>query len=184
MKAVNSLPKNLNGFDATISIGAGTYAEHVALSRFSGGVIRLSGSAGAAVSINSLSVVYGAYVNIENITLTVLSSNNDDAINVTSASLFALSTVRCTASSNNGVFANRNAFCQFALLAVSNTKEAAVTSINGSAIWISDAQGSGNTGYGLKAENGSSIAYNTRGLSATTANFTSAGGRILTGSQA
>ena len=184
MKVVNSLPKNLNGFDATISIGAGTYSEHVDISRFSGGLVKLSGATGEAVSINSLRVGYGSFVQLENITLTVTSNNDNAAINVTSANFFALSTVRCTAATRNGVFANRNAYCQFSTLDVSNTTEAAVTGANGSVIWAADIQGSSNTGYGLRAENGSRIAYDKRGITATTIAITGSGGRILTGAQA
>ena len=182
MKAVDSLPKNLNGYNATISIAAGTYSEHVAVHSFFGGIVILSGTASAAVSINSLNVAFGAYVQIENITLTVTGSNDNSAINVTSASLLGLTSIRCTGAVNNGLIANRNGFVHMGDLSVSNTKNYAITSVNASRIWVYNVQGSNNAGVGLNAEGGSILAYGIRSMTATTASTTSGGGRIYTGS--
>ena len=182
MKALNSLPKNLNGFNATISIAAGTYLEHVAVHNFFGGIIILSGASGAAVSINSLNVAFGSYVQIENITLSVISSNDNNAINVTSASLLGLTAIRCTGATTTGLIANRNGFVHMGDLTVSNTTAYAITSVNASRIWVYNVQGTNNTGVGLNAEGGSILAYGIRSMASTTASTTSGGGRIYTGS--
>ena len=182
MKAVNSLPKNLNGFNATINIAAGTYSEHVAVLNFFGGVVILSGTSGAAVSINSMNVAFGSYVQVENVTLTVTSSNDNNAINVTSASLLGLTPIRCTAATTTGLIANRNGFVHMGDLTVSNTTVNAITSVNASRIWVYNVQGSNNTGVGLNSEGGSIIAYGIRSMTSTTASATSGGGRIYTGS--
>lgn len=56
MKAVNSLPKNLNGKKAIINIAAGTYSETVTFANFASGVLTVNGVAGAGVTITGLQV--------------------------------------------------------------------------------------------------------------------------------
>ncbi len=56
MKAVNSLPKNLNGKRMVINIAAGTYSETVNIEHFVGGVITINGVVGAGVTITGLTM--------------------------------------------------------------------------------------------------------------------------------
>lgn len=70
MKAVNSLPKNLNGKTVIINVGAGTYAETVTIEHFFGGSITINGNVGAGVTITGLTLQNCAVL-IDAISLTV-----------------------------------------------------------------------------------------------------------------
>lgn len=51
-KALSTIPKNLNGFWATIMIGAGTYTENVNAAHFGNGYLKFSGNVGDVVTVN------------------------------------------------------------------------------------------------------------------------------------
>ena len=72
-RALSAVPKNLNGQTVTIDVVAGSYAEIVNISDFSGGEIVLSAATGAAVSITGL-IVENCNVLIQGMNLTVGSS--------------------------------------------------------------------------------------------------------------
>lgn len=55
-KAISTLPKNLNGYGATINISAGTYNETARFEHFYGGVVAINGVSGAGVTITGLNV--------------------------------------------------------------------------------------------------------------------------------
>lgn len=55
-RALNSLPKNLNGFAATINIATGTYSETVYVADFFGGVVTLTGASGSNVTVTGLDI--------------------------------------------------------------------------------------------------------------------------------
>ena len=55
-KAISTLPKNLNGFGATINIAAGTYNETARFEHFYGGVIAINGVSGAGITITGLNI--------------------------------------------------------------------------------------------------------------------------------
>lgn len=69
-KAVNSLPKNLNGKMVILNIGAGTYSETVTVEHFVAGIVRVNGVVGAGVTITGL-VVRNCSLLIDAISLTV-----------------------------------------------------------------------------------------------------------------
>lgn len=56
MKAVNTLPKNLNGKRVIVNVGAGTYNETVTFANFFSGAITVNGVVGAGVTITGLQV--------------------------------------------------------------------------------------------------------------------------------
>lgn len=73
-KALSTLPRDLNGFGATIQIAsAGAYAETVEVKDFTNGTIVFSGAANATVSIMGLNVE-NSNVQISNIALSVYST--------------------------------------------------------------------------------------------------------------
>ena len=183
MKAVNSLPKNLNGYTATINITAGTYNENVGISSTYGGIIILSGVSGAAVQINSLQVVHGANVQVANINLSVNGSINGNAIVVTNAVLMCFSPIATTGSVSYGVYVNQNGYALFTDLTVSNTSQACIYAANASRVFAVNINSSNNAANGLYAVYGAMIAYNTATITASVAYATQAGGRIYSGAQ-
>lgn len=182
-KAIDSLPKNLNGHDVVISIAEGTYDEDVYVSRTFGGVLNLDGIAGTTVSIRSLRVVYGAIVQVQNINLNVTGSIFDSGIGVTNAYLLCTSAIKIINGSPIGVYMNMNALCYFASLEISNTTSSAIFSTNNSSAYVASLTGINNTGIGLRAFGGARIAYSISTLAATTATAALTGGRIYTGAQ-
>lgn len=183
-KALNSLPRNLNGYDATINIAAGTYNEDVYVSRTFGGAINFDGTAGAAVNIRSLRVVYGAIVQVQNINLNVTGSFNDNAVSITEANLTCISSINITGGANNGLVVGRNGFfCAYENLVINNTVNTAINVTNHSHVYGNTISGTTASGTFLRSVNGSLISYNTFNGSAPTNFVTSAGGRIYTGAQ-
>lgn len=69
-KAIDSLPKNLNGKNAIINIGAGTYNETARFAYFSSGTVIMNGNAGAGVTITGLRVQHCS-VRLDGIALTI-----------------------------------------------------------------------------------------------------------------
>lgn len=55
-KALSMIPKNLNGFECTIGIMGGTYAETVSIRGFVGGTVTLTGTTGTTVNIAGLDI--------------------------------------------------------------------------------------------------------------------------------
>ena len=183
-KAVTSLPKNLNGYNATINIAAGTYNENVGIASTYGGLIILSGAYGAAVQINSLQVVHGANVQVANINLTVSGMISGNAIVVTNAVLMCFSPVASIGEATNGVYVNQNGYALFTDLLVSNTTQACLHATNASRVFAVNINSSNNAANGLYAVYGAMIAYNTATITASVAYATQAGGRIYSGAQA
>lgn len=183
MKAIGALPKNLNGYTATINIAAGTYNENVGISSTYGGIIILSGAAGAAVQINSLQVVHGANVQVANINLSISGMIGGNAIVVTNAVLMCFSPVSTIGTVSNGVYVNQNGYALFTELTVNNTTHACIYALNASRVFTININASNNTGNGMLAVYGAMITYNTATIAATVAYSTQAGGRIYSGAQ-
>ena len=182
-KAIGSLPKNLNGYSATINIAAGTYNEDVIVSLTYGGMIVLSGATNASVQIRSLRVWHDAIVQIVNIDLAITGMADGNAISVTNAKLMCLGRVSTTGAVANGVYLNHNAYAMFSDLSVSNTTYAAVYTVNTSRFFAINIAGNGNTANGLLAVYGSKIAYNATSLASAVQSTALAGGRIYSGAQ-
>ena len=184
MKAVDSLPKNLNSYTATISIATGTYNENINISTSYGGIIILSGADGAAVQINSLQVAHGSNVQVTNINLTVNGMSGWNSIVVTNAVLMCFSKVTTISAASNGVYVNQNGYALLTDLSVSNTSHACVYAANASRVFVVNINASNNTGNGLLAVYGAMISYNTATIDAHVGYSTQAGGRIYSGAQA
>lgn len=182
-KAINSLPKNLNGFDTTINIAAGTYDENVSIFKTFGGVIILSGAAGASVQIRSLEVYHGSTVQISNINLSVAGMFNGNAIYVSNASLISSAPVSVTGSVTNGVYLSQGAYARFESLSIGGTTHAGIYALNTSQLYVLNVSGENNSGFGLRVVDGASVAYNVVTLNAVTRYSTASGGRIYSGAQ-
>lgn len=183
MKAINSLPKNLNGFDALINIATGTYDEDVDIHRFSGGNVFLTGNTGEDVSVRSLRVSFGAMVRIEKIALSLTGSINDYALGVTNASLSCISAVKVVGSSPNGVYLNMSALCYFSSLEISNTTVNAIHATHNSSVYVASISGENNTGIGIRSIGGAKVTYSVSTLVAVTATSALTGGRIYGSAQ-
>lgn len=182
-KAVDVLPKNLNGYDAQIHIDTGTYEEDVEIARFSNGSVILTGDTDAAVSLKSLRVSSGAMVQVTNIALTITGSYSNLAIAVTQASLICLAAVSTIGTANNGLYAARDAFCMFGTLSISNTTANGILATSRSSVYVGTVQGSSNAGVGIQSANGSMVAFGVRNITAAASFLTQNGGRIYTESQ-
>jgi len=180
-KALSVIPKNLNGFDVTIVIGTGTYNEDVYIEKTFGGVIYLSGAEDAQIFIKSLRVFYGSTVEIT-VPMTVTGSINSNAVYVLNATLIVGTAMTITGAASYGMFANRNAYCRFVTLSVSNSTIGAITSTNFSEVSVINSSGSNNT-VGIRTSDGGSIVYINNTLAATTLYLSQTGGRIYSGSQ-
>lgn len=180
-KALSTIPKNLNGFGAIINIGAGTYDEDIFIEKTFGGVIILTGDASAQVAIRSLRVFYGSTVEIT-VPMTVTGAINNNAVYVLNATLSVGEPMTISGTAGYGMFANRNAYCRFATLNVSNSTIGAITSTNFSEVSVINSSGSNNT-VGLRTSDGGSIVYINNSLAATTLYLSQTGGRIYAGSQ-
>lgn len=182
-KAVDKLPKNLNGYTAAINIAPGAYEEDVNIYSFTSGNIVLTGTTGAAVSLRSLRVSFGAMVRVENIELTLTGSINEYALGVTNASLSCMSAVKIIGNVPNGVYLNMSAQCYFSTLTISNTTENAIRATHSSVLYAGTLAGVENTGVGIRSIGGAKVAYSASTLAATTAFAALAGGRIYGSAQ-
>ena len=183
-KAVNALPQNLNGYDVTINIAAGTYNEDVYIARTFGGVIILNGTSGDAVNVKSVRINYGSIVQVENIKLTVTGSYNGNAISITDADLLCMSEVTINANSDFGVVVGRDGFfCAYGLLTINSTSNTAINISNNSAVYAGTIAGTATAGTFMRSFNGSVIAYGAFNGTAPVGTVTGGGGRIYSGAQ-
>lgn len=180
--ALSKLPRNLNGFNATLNIATGTYNENLVFSGFNGGNVMLTGSEGGSITIGSLTVENGASVHV-NIPLGVSGTAGTAGIVVQQARLLCFENVFVTAAQRIGVYVARNGFAMFDTLGVSNTTAIAVHATSGSTVYINTIAGTGNTGIALQSSNGARLAFNSRTIAATSNFLTMYGGRMYTGSQ-
>ena len=182
-KALSVIPKNLNGYLATVNISAGTYDEDINIWGFCAGSIMLTGVANAIVSVKSMSVGQTTSLRLENINLSFLQNAEFYTVYIVESVLNQRSgKMSISNTSPGGVYANTGALVYLNELAVSNTTSYCVTSANNSKVHIQNATLS-TAGSGLVASYGGVITYTTITNSATVKNATLTGGRIYSGSQ-
>ena len=177
-KALNSIPKNLDGRTVVINIAAGTYAETVSVNGFYGGMLRFSGS--GTVTINNLDV-RACTLYVDNI---VLACTAGTGIIVTdNATLIVTSSVTLTSSTLGLLVTNCSSVHIGGSLSLTGMATGIAAS-NNARIFVSTISGSG-IGTVMTASSGATIAYGGNSATANTAiAATSTGGRINTGSQA
>ena len=176
-KALSTIPKNLNGYDAMVYVSSGTYNENVIIDNFSGGRLVLSGASGTLLQINTLTIM-NCYVQL----------NDDIVFSVANlicsrgCRLLANAEIRVRSDATYGVYASNISSVFLYKLFVDGSTYAAVCADQNSRIFVTHLGGSGNINIGLLAAGGT-ILYNSSMLSASIATATNSGGRIYSGSQ-
>lgn len=180
-KALSLLPKNLNGFNATIFVASGTYNEAIQISNFVGGTIILRGY-GADATFYYIEIM-DSNVEVRGLTLTV------DRTGTKSAALYMLGgRLRCfndfnTTNPSTGIKLEEGARLLMG---------GATVRFSGASYGVSAEHGShgvfgtlaGSATTLLSAGTGSIIAYDTVTATVTVATSeTNGGGRIFAGSQ-
>lgn len=186
-KALDSIPKVLNGKHITIDIAAGTYPERVQIDGFSGGRLTL-GVSGRTVTVNGISVWSSSFVrlNISNITY---SSAFPGTLFYGGANseVFVVSNMELKGNGNVAVgigFEQGSTLTTASTaITVAGTTTAAVQANTGAKIVFYRVAGSENTGSALRADNGGVITYDVRTVEAPTLFLTNSGGKIYRGAQ-
>lgn len=188
-KAVDSLPKWLDGHTATIDIAAGIYVERVTIKDFQGGLVILGNNSGYDVTISGLTVVNSSVVRMNIPKITRDSTIGGVPMQIMDNSVVMLNTdltVNGSGGSLAGISVETNSLLSVTFLwgvtVSNNTKSAAIAAYSGGKIVLFDLFGSNNS-IGLSAETLGMISYTTNSITATTAHKTGSGGRILNGAQ-
>lgn len=179
-KALSTIPKNLNGFTATINVAAGTYAGNASIQNFGNGVLQITGNAGDVVTLSGMWVYNNQYVEITNISLQLASSY----LNVYCSNLRVASPITAGDTSygiHAGVFAN---IVFTGSVTVNNTTSYAVVSTSSARIYIAELLGSGNKTTIACTLGGVCVIGSDKLTVSGTQYFTDTGGRIYGGSQA
>lgn len=183
-KAINSIPKNLDGKTCTVSVAAGNYSERVMIEGFQGGKLRLTGN---AIINGGISVFYSNQVHITFPNLKFNSAFSGPILQVDAGSNVTMG--KLTIDGGNG-YENAVDVGQGSTLFVdgdldvSNCARNAVFAHDGSRIAIGGAlTGNNNTSGGVRSTTGSIVSYGSRTLAASTASVTQSGGRIYSGAQ-
>ena len=188
-KAIDSLPKWLDGHMASIDIKEGTYNEILELDGFQGGILSI-GNPGRAITVRGVVVSTSNIVRLDfNITGNSLLGNA--ALTVRNGSIVDIGgemVIDAASLGLPGIWADSGSmvitgYDLFGLL--KNTIKNCTTAVFAtgcSRIQLAAVAGSNNT-TGFYADSGSVITYGSRTLTATTLHVTSNGGRIYTGSQ-
>lgn len=190
-KAIDSLPKWLDGYMATISIADGTYEERVKIDGFQGGIV-VVGSVGRTVTVRGIEVESSSLVRI-NVNITYSSTLGGTPLSLRYGSNVQFGTditINGSSAAVSGIMVETGSklsavvdlFGFMMRTEISNCKNFAIYATAGSTVSLGEIVGSGN-GTGLYAADGATITYNTRGMTAATANVTVAGGRIYSGAQ-
>lgn len=179
-KALSVLPKNLNGFSATIYVAAGTYAESVLISNFGNGTVRIAGEVGATVTVNGIEVNNVKLAEIANVSLNI----SGGFFHIVSSGIRVSSPV-VVSGAVYGVYATNFSDVLFAsALTVHDATNYAVVSTSGSRVYVTTIKGSGNR-VTFASTLGGFCAFGVDASSVTGAQyFTDTGGRVYSGSQA
>ena len=187
-KAVDSIPKWLDGYTATIDITAGTYEERVTIDGFHGGLLVLGNNNGYAVTIRGLSITNSSTVRLNIPNIVRSSTLGGVPLKIENGSVVLLNsdlTVNGNGHTLSGISVETNSLLSVTFLwnvTSSNNGSAAIAAYTGGRIVLFDLFGTGN-GVGLSAETLGMISYTTNNIGATTAHKTGSGGRILNGAQ-
>ena len=178
-KAVQSIPRNLNGKYCYIMLSEGTYAEDIVLQGgFNGTVILSCSTYGGTVSAQHLSISDGACVELANMVLAVTRGVSVDK----GGSLIATgygATIRNTGYAN-ALSIKNNSVASIANLNFGASSIFGIDAGFNSRVHVDAISGTA-SGYAISATTGSIVSYGVN--SATGIVFTSNGGRVLTGSQ-
>lgn len=183
-KAIDSLPKNLDGHRAEISIGYGVYAERIKVEGFCGGRLAI-GKPGEDFTINGIEVINSSFVESNIAKIQRDTGSNLPLFAVKDGSKVIIGSNITMDGKNADVYGivaengshvvtanNKTITCNNCSMAVSATWCSFVS--------ISTITGSGNT-FGLSATQGSIVSYKTDTLTKMWSNNADSGGLVLTG---
>lgn len=176
-KALTSIPKNLNGFVATVNIAGGVYQESVYAAYFGNGLLRITGKAGDVVTVDKIEFFNVNYVEIDSISLHIQSQFFH-----VNASSVRVQTPFSASGSQYGVYASYFSNVSFRDTVTVNGVPNAIFATSGSSIFVTHLLGSGNT-VAFASTQGSICAFDKDESTATTKYYTLAGGRIYSGAQ-
>lgn len=190
-KAIDSLPKWLDGYMATIQIEDGTYEERLELSGFQGGIVVL-GTVGKNVTVRGIQITASSLVRI-NVNVTRSSGLGGTPLNIRLGSCVQFGddivingasggTSGIVVESGSNLSALVDIFGYMTKTTVQNCDYFAIYATGGSTVALGEIAGSGNS-TGLQVADGAVITYSDRTMTATTANVTTTGGRIYSGAQ-
>ena len=180
-KALSMIPKNQNGFDATLNVAGGTYAENVIINGFHGGSLNIV--LNGATSINSLYVQESTqcYISSASVVLLTISTTTTSQITVTWGGNVRFLNVNLdliTAITQYGILIeNYSSLTVDGTVTITNANNALGVTSNSTA-YIGTLAGSGNN-VGIRGTSGSKISYGTKTLTATTEKVLT-GGAIVT----
>lgn len=181
-KALSTIPKNLNGYQATINIASGTYAEVLTITGFSGGTLNFTGAEGDAVSVINIVVRNCDDVVFSNLNYNLVGADNVTyGVHLTNSQIRVLTSFNVSNASTTGVYALLGSTFYLMNLNVSNVGEG-IGASNGARIIVGNISGSARE-RGMRAVGGGIVAYTNNSLSAPVMFATSGGGRIYSGSQ-
>lgn len=177
-KALSAIPKNLNGFSATINIAAGIYSENVTIQHFGNGNLALTGVSGASVTVTSMLVDNVKTLEINNISLNISGS----FLHLIGSNVRVLSPFSASGG-QYGVYVSYFSKAVFTnTVTINNTTANAIISTNGSTVYIQRLAGSGNN-VALSSTRGAVCAYGVNESTSAILYYTADGGRIYTGAQ-
>jgi len=190
-KAIDSIPKWLDGYTATLSISEGVYEERLTLEGFHGGIV-VVGSPGRAVTVRGIYINASSVIRI-NVNITRSSALGGTPLQVLNGSHVQIGTeitVDVASGNVSGIVVEGGSilrivsdlFGGFIKTTVKNSPYIAVYATEGSKVVLGEISGSGNA-TGLHAASGAVISYGSRSISATTLHVTAGGGRIYSGAQ-
>lgn len=178
-KAIDSVPKNLDGRTITINVSSGTYSEDLSVTGFHGGSLRF---AFGSVTISSISI-YESHVLLTGTSLNIAASGKTYGLYAHRGSSVIGQLPTTIIGAVNGLFvAYGSRFASKSAITI-NSCTFAVTSTFAAETYLGSVGGSKNNN-GLKAEGGFLSYQNVDSAMASTLYVTSAGGRIYTGAQA
>lgn len=177
-KAVQSIPRNLNGQYCYLYVSEGTYTEDIVIRGGFNGIVKLRCSnSGGTITVPHLSISDGASVEVADAVLSLtrgVSVDNDSRFNAS-----YLSTIRNTGYSN-ALSVKNNSVATIRNLNLGTTSIFGIDAGYNSRVHVDALSGTA-TGYAMSATDGSVISYGVN--SATGIIFTSNGGRVNTGKQ-
>ena len=182
-KAKSVIPKNLNGFMATIDIAAGTYVEAVTLHGYHGGKFMLTTS--GTVNINSMTITDCAEVVFVGTGSYIFGTGSVDNVLIIQQSIVTTSTtVTISVAGTTGT----GAVFDSSIIGISGTFSFGTNSNGlyaryGAQVYINAISGGTVVSGGIIAMSGCQVSYTTASYTAGTLTVTGSGGRIYAGAQ-
>lgn len=182
-KAKSVIPKNLNGFMATINIAAGTYVEAVTLYGYHGGKFRLTTS--GTVNINSMTITDCAEVVFGGTGSYIFGTGSVPNVLLIQQSIVTTSTtvtISVAGTTETGAIFDSSIISIFGTFSF-GTNDAGLYARYGAQVYINAISGGTVVSYGIVAQSGGQVSYTTASYTAGTLTVTQSGGRIYTGAQ-